>query len=299
MIRALPHPGAGGDPIRERLVVHAGVRTRQLRVEGAGPPVLLLHGYTDSADTWRPLLRSLHARGRAAIAVDMPGHGHADPPKPTAVLPQLRRFATAFAQDHPGSILTGNSLGGLSALLAGEEQGLPVRGLVPIGPAGLGYQPWFFAMRHLITPALIAGSTLPAATARLAVSRVFGSIAAQHPIPPEVVRHYASHFRDRKRVRGFMTMVHRLQDEGMPGCLDVARIEAPILILWGRHDWLVPPAGAKLIREVRPDAELEVWEDCGHCPQLEVPDRMADRIGRFVDAVDAAPMAAPPLAVAA
>lgn len=285
MMRTDPRHGAPGGPIRERIVVVGGVRTRELRVEGDGPPTLLLHGYTDSADTWRPLLHELHARGRAAIAVDMPGHGHADPPRPAAILPQLRSFATAFAHQHPGAVLTGNSLGGLSALLAGEERGLPVAGLVPIGPAGLGYQPWFLAMRHLITPGLIAGSTLPAVTARIAVSRVFSLIAAQHPIPDDVLRRYASHYRDRKRVRGFLTMVRRLQSEGMPGCLDIARIEAPILVVWGRHDSLVPAAGAALIRAERPDAELEIWEDCGHCPQLEVPGRLADRIGGFADGV--------------
>jgi pimeloyl-ACP methyl ester carboxylesterase len=40
------------EPIVERELDLEGVRTRALEIEGAGPPVVLLHGYADSADTW-------------------------------------------------------------------------------------------------------------------------------------------------------------------------------------------------------------------------------------------------------
>lgn len=49
----------------------AGVATRVLRVKGEGPPMLLLHGYSDSADTWRPLM-DLLPKATAAVAVDLP-----------------------------------------------------------------------------------------------------------------------------------------------------------------------------------------------------------------------------------
>ncbi|MER6900182.1 alpha/beta fold hydrolase, partial [Amycolatopsis sp. NPDC000740] len=82
------------EPIRESFRRFAGMRTRVLEV---GPPVaeapapkrtrrkgdgkpraprlVLLHGYCDSADTWRPVLGELAAAGIAAIAVDLPGFG--------------------------------------------------------------------------------------------------------------------------------------------------------------------------------------------------------------------------------
>jgi pimeloyl-ACP methyl ester carboxylesterase len=51
--------------------------TRALELEGGGPGIVLLHGWGDSADTWRPLLAELAARDRRAIAVDLPGFGEA------------------------------------------------------------------------------------------------------------------------------------------------------------------------------------------------------------------------------
>src|ERR671931_31971 len=50
-----------------------GVATRALELEGDGPGLILLHGWGDSADTWRPLLARLARLGRRAIAVDLPG----------------------------------------------------------------------------------------------------------------------------------------------------------------------------------------------------------------------------------
>lgn len=46
----------------------------------AGPPLLLLHGFTGSAATWLPLLAPLAAHHRV-VAVDLPGHGRTDAPE--------------------------------------------------------------------------------------------------------------------------------------------------------------------------------------------------------------------------
>ncbi len=109
----------------------AGHRTRVLELADAGPGFVLLHGWGDSADTWRPLLAELAGRGRRAIAVDLPGFGHASRLAPGAILPQLDDFAAALVLEWGGGepvVVAGNSLGGAVALRLALES--PPRGLI-------------------------------------------------------------------------------------------------------------------------------------------------------------------------
>ena len=62
----------------EPTVELGGTSTRRLSVSGAGIPFLLIHGFADSADTWRWLLPELAAAGRAAAAIDLAGFGTAE-----------------------------------------------------------------------------------------------------------------------------------------------------------------------------------------------------------------------------
>ena len=130
--------------LREGRETYGGIRTRVLELEGAGPPLLLLHGYSDSADTWRPLMRSLAARGRGAVAVDLPGFGRAEPAAPGQLLPALDEFTRALVSAHSREggrpVIVGNSLGGVAGLRAAENAELPLAGVVGISPAGLGHQ---------------------------------------------------------------------------------------------------------------------------------------------------------------
>lgn len=50
-----------------------------VETEGAGPPLLLLHGFTGSVENWKPFLSSWAEKYRV-IAVDVIGHGKSDAP---------------------------------------------------------------------------------------------------------------------------------------------------------------------------------------------------------------------------
>src|SRR5687767_5837444 len=135
------------EPLVEHSMQLAAHRTRVLELEGAGPGIVLLHGWSDSADTWRPLLAELADRGRRAIAVDLPGFGDATPLSAGAVLPQLDMFATELVRSWAGEqpvVVAGTSLGGCLALRLAEQPGeLRLVGVVPVAPDGLELPSWF------------------------------------------------------------------------------------------------------------------------------------------------------------
>jgi pimeloyl-ACP methyl ester carboxylesterase len=54
---------------------------------------------------------------------------------------------------------------------------------------------------------------------------------------------------------------------------DEARVTSPTLIVHGDQDRLVPAAAARALAARRPEWSLEMIDDCGHAPQLEVPDQ--------------------------
>jgi len=47
------------------------------------------------------------------------------------------------------------------------------------------------------------------------------------------------------------------------------RVECPVLLVWGDHDRLVPPAYGEAYRRCLPQAELKLIKDCGHLPMFE------------------------------
>ena len=103
-------------PLFEHRIELAGFQTRALELEGDGPPTLLIHGYADSADTWRLTLERLGREGRRAIAVDLPGFAEADPLREGSMLEQYDAFAGAAvelaAEEGGDVVIVGNSLGG-------------------------------------------------------------------------------------------------------------------------------------------------------------------------------------------
>ena len=279
--------------ISEKRLELGGLRARALELDGSdgGPALLLLHGWSDSADTWRPLLTELGRRGRSALALDLPGFGIADRlDREQEVLPQFDRFVAAAVRRESGRasggrvVIAGNSLGGLAAMRAAEDPELPLAGVVPIAPAGLDMAGWFPLVEGapLVRLVLRAPLPLPEAVVREAVGRAYRTLAFAHPheVDPSVVSSFTRHVRSRRDVIRVLATNRRLLAEiGEPFRLD--RIACPVLLVWGDQDRMVFASGAeRVLREV-PGARLEVIENCGHCPQIEATVRVADLLCEF------------------
>ena len=274
--------------MREPLVEHrlelAGFDTRVLELEGDGPPLVLLHGFADSADTWRLVLDRLARAGRRAIALDLPGFATAGRLRPGPVLPQLDAFAAAAVEHAAGeagepAIVAGNSLGGCMALRAVQDPVPGLRGAVPVSPAGFDHPVWFRIIESFPLVRALLAAPLPEQVVHAAVGEAYRQLAFARPreAPAAVVGTFAGHHRRRADATRFLDVGRRLLPE-LQGCFELERIAAPILLVWGDRDRMVTHRGSRHLVEAlghRDDFAYELYQGCGHCPQVEMPERLA------------------------
>jgi pimeloyl-ACP methyl ester carboxylesterase len=276
-------------PLFEHRMSLAGYDTRVLELEGDGVPIVMFHGYADSADTWRQMLAQLARRGHRAVAVDLPGFGTADRLTHDPILPQLDAFAAAAARYAAGRprqpvIAIGNSLGGCVSLRLAERHPEWLAGVVGIAPAGLEMtRLLYLVQRDPVLHSLLALPTpVPGVVLRAAVARLYRQLAFAHPaaIDPKVVSAFTYHHRERSRVAHYLDTAHRMLPE-LKAPFELERIAAPVLLVWGDRDRLVFHRGANRLLEAVPDSRLELLAGIGHCPQVEAPERVTELLLEF------------------
>ena len=277
----------------DRHVQLGGIRTRFWRAGEQGSPVLLLHGIGCSVHEWDASLAALAQRHRV-FALDLLGAGDTD--KPAAEdysLARLARFIVEFldSQGLAQAHLAGNSLGGRLALECALAAPQRVASLLLAAPAGVGRET-FINFRLATLPWLGELLTRPSR----AGLRMLWRLAFHDPSRLEDERlDHKLHDAKRpgaqaaflKTLRGF------LEFGGFPR-EQLARLHAalpgvrqPTLIVWGRGDRLLPVAQGMQLRAMLPNAALQVFDDCGHLPQLEAAERFNASALAFWAGVDA------------
>ncbi len=259
-----------------------GLSTRALELRGEGPGLVLLHGWGDSADTWRPLLDRLAALGRRAIAVDLPT-GEL-PPGP--MLPQLDEFAAALVRGWAGRrevVVVGNSLGGAVALRLGERADLPLAGVVPVAPAGLHMPRWFDVIERDAVVRALVSLPLPRPALLATIAEVYRRLAfsAPHAADHAAVQAFAAAHATRDGLARLLESGRRLLPELATPPFDFAAIACPVLLVWGTRDHMCPHRGAQVLSAALPGARVELIDGCGHCPQLEAPARLLELLAGF------------------
>ncbi len=283
-------------PLFEHRRAFAGYATRVLELEGTGTPIVLFHGYADSADTWRQTLALLARAGRRALAIDLPGFGTADRLASGPILPQLDEFGAAvlrYAGGRPRMpvLAVGNSLGGCLVMRLAERRGSRLAGIVPVAPAGLEMSRLLVLIQRdpVIHSLLALPAPVPSVVLRAAVARLYVRLAFASPrgVDRGVISGFTYHHRSRAAVARYLDIAHRLVGElSSPFALE--RIEVPVLLIWGDRDRLVFHRGADRVLDAVPGARLELISGVGHCPQVEAAERLTKLILDFDPAALAA-----------
>ena len=278
------------ESVTEHRVQIAGHVTRALEVDGDGPGIVLLHGWSDSADTWRPLLAELAERGRRAIAVDLPGFGDATPLQPGAVLPQLDAFANEVALSWAGE-RAGRRRGHVARRLPGAAAGRAP------GRAAAGRRRPGRARRARAAvvvrpdrggpdgpaPALDPGRRCPGELVRRAQAAAYRQLALTHPSETQkaVVDAFSRSGETRADVAALLESGRALAPELSTAPFDLVGIRCPVLLVWGAHDRMLPHTDARMALDALPTTQVELIEDAGPHPQLDATRRLAELLLPF------------------
>lgn len=255
------------------------------------PSVLLLHGFSDSADTWRPVMRALAARSVFSTAVDLPQFGTTQRSTGTGLTESHDAFigrAVAALDTGSGVLLVGNSFGGWGAIRAALA--LPnVCGVVAISPAG--FPTGGLIGRHRALRPVLAGlgavqpafgrtrADRPARTSAMLLGHVYARAGSTRPVSRDQIEQYRSHIR-RGDLRHWLALASSMIDEvTAPNALDVARLSVPLHLIWGNSDPFVTASGAYEAQVRNPAMiSVNVLDDVGHCAQIQCPEVVADSV---------------------
>jgi pimeloyl-ACP methyl ester carboxylesterase len=263
----------------------------------AGAPlVLAVHGLGGAAWNWLAVAPLLTTRCRM-LAIDLAGHGLSPAVGRSTSVRANRRLLDRFIREvvQEPVVLMGNSMGGLITLLETVASPDLVEGAILVDPALprplLSQVDPRVAMRFAV-------AALPGiGEAALARQRRRQSVAGQVRDTLKMCTVDISRVPDDVIAEGVRTIESRQPGDFTPAdFLQAARsvlrilgrpqvlqrrfraISAPVLLLHGARDRLVPLKVAKAAAREFPEWRFEVAEDIGHVPMLEAADWTAAKV---------------------
>lgn len=252
------------------------------RAGTADQTILLIHGFLASSFSWR-LLIPLLSPHFTVYAIDLPGFGRSDKGRRYPyTLSAYARSLQAFIQAEGLAPLTlmAHSMGGQVALRLAALVPGAVEQLILIAPSG--YLPpakrWQkFALRlpglHRVVPLLLTERRIQQQLVSVYYQR-------DHVNNPTIRDGYISPLKERDFPRALLQFAR--SREGDLSSEDLHKITQPILLLWGRHDRIVPlRVGQRLNRDL-PHSRLEVIEGTGHVPMEEKPHAVWQHTASFL-----------------
>ncbi len=242
---------------------------------GGGHPVLLVHGITESAETWDPVVELLRDDHRL-ITMDLRGHGKSGRSQ-RYDLEAMSGDVVAVIQalDLVGEVhLVGHSLGGAVVSAAGAA--VPVSSIVNVDQS---LQLGGFKAQLAEVEAMLRDE----ATFRPVIDGLFAELAGPVISQESIGRVNGLRTPDQEVVLGVWNLMFTMSEDEIAQVVDgalggYAGTSIPYLSLFGidpgpgYEDWLTGYIDG---------AVVELWPDHGHYPHLVDPDRFVSRLRTF------------------
>jgi 2-hydroxymuconate-semialdehyde hydrolase len=250
--------------------------------EGEGPAVVLLHGFPTSSFLWRAFVPPLAARFRV-IAPDLLGYGDSEQPADvdlsmTAQTGYVRELLESLGVQRFAAI--GHDLGGVVAQLLALEGS--VEALVLLDAAA--FDAWPIEGVRMIQATEPEQET-PELVQQLV--RLTFDLGVGHAgrLTEEAMAAYLAPFVKEAGAPAFFRAVRAIDGAGLIGRdEELARLDIPVMLLWGEDDPFIPTEIAERLNELIPTSTLALLPGCSHFVTEDAPETIVPLVYEYLRA---------------
>ena len=264
------------------------IQGMQVHIRDEGPrddprPIVLIHGTSASLHTWDGWAEALKGK-RRVIRFDLPAFGLTGPhPQNDYSIEAYVRFVGAVLDtlNVQHIVLAGNSLGGQIAWATAVAFPQRVDQLVLVDAGGYPMEPKSvpigFQIARMPGVRSLMEYVLPRGVIESSLRNVYGDPTK---VSTELVdRYYELTLRAGNRAALGYRMQQRLSGDSKV----IAGLKVPTLVLWGGKDLLIPVDNAHKFAADIAGSKLVVWDDLGHVPHEEDPQRTVQALIAFLN----------------
>jgi pimeloyl-ACP methyl ester carboxylesterase len=247
-----------------------GARIHYVNYGKGDEALVLIHGWTQSADAWRDNVADLAARSRV-IVVELPGHGQTDKPKVTYSMDYFARAVEAVMRDAKvkRAVLVGHSMG--TPVARQFYRKYPEQTLAIVIVDG-SLRP--FDNKAMLDQ-LIAGLRGP--KYRDVIDQMFGMMFG--PALSAESRQLVKASTENTPQYVLASAFESVTD---PSIWGEDKINVPVLAIMAKNPFL-PPNVEESFRAIAPQMEFHMWEGVGHFIMMEKPKEFNAAVIQWLD----------------
>lgn len=241
--------------------------------KGILPPLFILHGGSDSAASYLPVLLRLRRNFSEVVVVEAGGHGLSDELKDPYTFDA--HYSSTFSvldklikKGRP-AIIFGNSLGGLTALHYAVHSPDRIKGLFLTSPMGAPMTDEMLNdLRDIFTPADLKETAI-----------FTGRVLHKKPLLGASVVNKLTYIRITQPA--IMDLIYATTTDDGISAKQLKAIKVPVFMICGRSDRIITHNAYRFFKENLANVTIIRPTALGHCPHIESHKFLVDKVVEF------------------